>query len=96
MFPLELTVADPVEYVDVVFNGDALYHAPLDEYAKQGGKIPRLEVDRSGWLVVRVSRVVKRLIAWPRQLRFMFSSMVESDIEGRLPNVFGLAGEFLR
>lgn len=51
---LELTVSDPVEYVDVVFNGEALYHARLDEYAKQGGKIPRLEVDRSGWLVVRV------------------------------------------
>ena len=51
---LELTVADPVEYVDVVFNGEALYHARLDEYAKAGGKIPLLEVERSGWLVVRV------------------------------------------
>ncbi len=51
---LKLTVADPVEYVDVIFNGDALYHARLDEYAKQGGKIPLLEVEQSGWLVVRV------------------------------------------
>ena len=51
---LELTVSDPVEYVDVIFNGDAIYHARLDEYAKQGGKIPMLEVERSGWLVVRV------------------------------------------
>ncbi len=51
---LDLTVADPVEYVDVIFNGEALYHARLDEYARQGGKIPLLEVDRSGWLLVRV------------------------------------------
>ena len=51
---LELTVSDPVEYVDVVFNGEALYHARLDEYAKQGGQIPLLEVQNSGWLVVRV------------------------------------------
>ncbi|MGN6137129.1 MAG: hypothetical protein ACTHOU_21810 [Aureliella sp.] len=49
-----LTVADPVEYVDVVFNGDAIYHARLDEYAKQGGKIPALEIADSGWLVIRV------------------------------------------
>lgn len=51
---LQLTVSDPVEYVDVVFNGEALYHARLDEYAKQGGKIPAIEITESGWLVVRV------------------------------------------
>jgi hypothetical protein len=51
---LTLTVADPVEYVDVVFNGDAIYHARLDEYAKQGGKIPPLEITESGWLIIRV------------------------------------------
>lgn len=51
---LTLTVADPVEYVDVVFNGEALYHARLDEYARQGGKIPLLDVKESGWLVIRV------------------------------------------
>ncbi len=37
-----------------MFNGEAIYHARLDEYAKQGGKIPLLEVEQSGWLVVRV------------------------------------------
>ncbi|MGN6546536.1 MAG: hypothetical protein ACTHK7_15885 [Aureliella sp.] len=51
---LTLTVADPVEYVDVVFNGEAIYHARLDEYAKQGGKIPPLEITESGWVIVRV------------------------------------------
>jgi hypothetical protein len=51
---LTLTVADPVEYVDVIFNGEAIYHARLDEYAKQGGKIPLLEVAESGWLIIRV------------------------------------------
>lgn len=51
---LMLTVVDPVEYVDVVFNGEALYHARLDEYAKQGGKIPLIEIHESGWLIIRV------------------------------------------
>ena len=51
---LKLTVADPVEYLDVVFNGRTLYQARLDEYAKQGGKIPPQTIKESGWLVIRV------------------------------------------
>lgn len=51
---LTLTVADPVEYLDVIFNGQSLYQARLDEYAKQGGRIPPLAIKESGWLLVRV------------------------------------------
>ncbi len=51
---LKLTVADPVEYLDVVFNGRTLYQARLDEYAKAGGKIPTQRIKESGWLVIRV------------------------------------------
>lgn len=51
---LTLTVADPVEYLDVIYNGETLYQARLDEHAKRGGKIPSLSVKQSGWLVVRV------------------------------------------
>lgn len=51
---LTLTVSDPVEYLDVIFNGQQLYQARLDEYAKQGGRIPALLVEESGWLVIRV------------------------------------------
>lgn len=49
-----LTVSDPVDYLDVIFNGKKLYEARLNEYAKQGGRIPTLKVEESGWLVVRV------------------------------------------
>ncbi|QDV27245.1 hypothetical protein Q31a_56330 [Aureliella helgolandensis] len=51
---LTLTTSDPVEYLDVIFNGKTLYQARLDEYAKQGGVIPPLQVTESGWAVVRV------------------------------------------
>ncbi len=51
---LSLTVADPVEYLEVVFNGQTLYRARLDEYARAGGRIPPLSVKESGWLLVRV------------------------------------------
>ncbi len=49
-----LTVADPVEYLEVVFNGQTLYRARLDEYARAGGVIPPQQVGESGWLLVRV------------------------------------------
>ena len=51
---LTLTVSDPVEYLDVIFNGQTLYQARLDEYARQGGKIPAQVVKESGWMVIRV------------------------------------------
>ena len=51
---LKLTVADPVEYLDVIFNGRTLYQARLDEYAKAGGKIPPQSIKESGWMVIRV------------------------------------------
>lgn len=51
---LTLTVADPVEYLEVVFNGGTLYRARLDEYARAGGVIPPLTVSESGWLLIRV------------------------------------------
>ncbi len=35
---VKLTVADPVEYLDVIFNGQSLYQARLDEHARQGGR----------------------------------------------------------
>ncbi len=51
---LTLTVSDPVEYLEVVFNGATLYRARLDEYARQGGKIPVQSIRESGWLMIRV------------------------------------------
>lgn len=51
---VKLTVADPVEYLEVIFNGEKIYQARLDEYARQGGKIPPLKIEESGWIIVRV------------------------------------------
>jgi hypothetical protein len=51
---VSLTVRDPVEYLEVVFNSETLYRARLDEHAQRGGMIPPLKVSRSGWVLVRV------------------------------------------
>ena len=51
---LTLSVRDPVDYLEVVHNGEVHYSARLDEFALAGGKIPVLSIDESGWVVVRV------------------------------------------
>jgi hypothetical protein len=50
---MELTVRDPVDYVDVIFNGQPIYQAKLDDHTRRG-TFPDLKIDRSGWLVIRV------------------------------------------
>lgn len=48
-----LSVRDPVEYLDVVFNGETLYSAKLEDHFRRG-EFPPISIDKSGWLVVRV------------------------------------------
>ncbi len=50
---VSLAVRDPVDYLDVVFNGETLYSAKLEEHYKRG-EFPPIEIDKSGWLVIRV------------------------------------------
>jgi hypothetical protein len=50
---VSLSVRDPVDYLDVVFNGETLYSAKLEDHYKRG-EFPPLEIDKSGWLVIRV------------------------------------------
>lgn len=51
---LNLSTRDPVEYLEVVHNGDVFYSARLDEFAEAGGVIPPLRIETSGWVMVRV------------------------------------------
>ncbi len=50
---LVLTVRDPVDYLDVVFNGKKIYEARLEDHAKRG-EFPPLTIKESGWLLIRV------------------------------------------
>ncbi len=57
--PIELNIAaslsvrDPVDYLDVVFNGETIYSAKLEDHYRKG-EFPPISIDQSGWLVVRV------------------------------------------
>ncbi|XZE22173.1 hypothetical protein SH449x_002091 [Pirellulaceae bacterium SH449] len=48
-----LSVRDPVDYLDVVFNGETLYSAKLEDHFRRG-EFPPISIEQSGWLVVRV------------------------------------------
>lgn len=50
---VSLTVREPVDYLDVIFNGETLYSAKLEDHYKRG-EFPPLQIEESGWLVVRV------------------------------------------
>ncbi len=50
---VSLAVRDPVDYLDVVFNGDTIYSAKLEEHYRRG-EFPPIEINKSGWLVIRV------------------------------------------
>lgn len=50
---VSLAVREPVDYLDVIFNGETLYSAKLEEHYRKG-EFPEISIDRSGWLVIRV------------------------------------------
>ena len=52
---LNLSVRDPVDYLEVIHNGKVHYSARLDEFAKAGGVIPAIETEESGWVIIRVA-----------------------------------------
>ncbi len=50
---VSLAVREPVDYLDVVFNGETIYSAKLEDHYKRG-EFPPIQIDKSGWLVIRV------------------------------------------
>lgn len=50
---VNLAVRDPVDYLDVIFNGQTLYNAKLEDHYRKG-EFPPLTIEQSGWLVIRV------------------------------------------
>ncbi|WP_404310666.1 CehA/McbA family metallohydrolase domain-containing protein [Neorhodopirellula lusitana] len=51
---LTITVQDPVEYLEVIYNGMVHTTSKLDEFAKAGGRLKPIRVDQSGWALIRV------------------------------------------
>ncbi len=50
---LSLSLQDKVEYLEIVRDGLVIENVPLDEYAKMGGRLPKVEFKESGWMLIR-------------------------------------------
>jgi len=50
---LELATRVPIEYLQIVKNGQSDAEVRLDEFAKTGGRLPPVVFDSSGWFLVR-------------------------------------------
>ncbi|MCO6454254.1 MAG: CehA/McbA family metallohydrolase, partial [Pirellulaceae bacterium] len=50
---LQLMLRSPVEYLEVVQDGQVVHEVRLEEYARSQGRLPPVEFERSGWLLVR-------------------------------------------
>jgi hypothetical protein len=50
---LKLSTRDPIDYLEVVQNGKVVHEVRLDQFAKEGGRLPPVKFDNSGWFLIR-------------------------------------------
>lgn len=86
---LNLAVRDPVDYLEVIHNGEVYYSARLEEFAGAGGMIPPLRVEASGWVLVRVVTMHEE------HFRAAISAPWYIDFDGQ-PRIVADAVEFFR
>ena len=51
---LQLASREPMDYLEIIRNGQVEFEIRLQEFAKQGGKLPKLNFSESGWFLLRV------------------------------------------
>jgi len=50
---LNLSIRESVDYLEIVKDGAVVHQVRLQDWADSGGRLPPVEFDRSGWLLVR-------------------------------------------
>jgi hypothetical protein len=50
---LRLSTRDPIDYLEVIQDGKTAHEVRLDQWAKNGGNLPPVTFNRSGWFLVR-------------------------------------------
>ncbi|MFM9068261.1 MAG: CehA/McbA family metallohydrolase, partial [Planctomycetota bacterium] len=50
---LNLSMREKIEYLEVVKNGRVVHEARLDDWIKKEGRLPLVEFEESGWMLVR-------------------------------------------
>jgi hypothetical protein len=77
---LNLSLREPIEYLEIVRNGRVVHEVRLDEYAEARGKLPPVHFEESGWMLVRA------VTNHPKTYRFASSGpyYVEIDQKPRI------------
>ncbi|MCA9169792.1 MAG: CehA/McbA family metallohydrolase [Planctomycetales bacterium] len=50
---LSLSTAQPIQYLEIIQNGRSVQQVRLQDWAAAGGRLPAVEFDASGWLLIR-------------------------------------------
>ncbi len=50
---LTLHTRTKIDYLQFIKNGESVAEVRLDEFAKQGGALPKVEFSESGWMIIR-------------------------------------------
>ena len=50
---LQLTLRDPVDFLEVVKDGDVVHKVSLEDFRKADGKLPDVKFAESGWMLIR-------------------------------------------
>ncbi len=50
---LTLSTREPIDYLEIVKNGEPIHQVRLAELAKAGGRLPEVTFEQSGWFLVR-------------------------------------------
>jgi hypothetical protein len=74
---LNLSVRERVEYLEIVKNGELIHQVRLEEWAKAGGRLPLVDFQQSGWMLIRA------VTSNPKTYRFASTGPFYVEIDGR-------------
>ncbi len=84
---LTLSTRDPVDYLEIVQNGNVVHMVRLAEWVEQKGRLPKVSFDKSGWFLVRaITQAVGTY-------RFASSGPYYVEVEGK-PSVSKKSAQF--
>jgi hypothetical protein len=84
---LNLSTRDKVEYLEVIKDGKTAHEIRLDQWAANGGKLPPVTFDKSGWLLVRA------ISTNPKTFRFASTGPYYVEIDQQ-PRISKASAEF--
>ena len=84
---LNLSLREPVDYLEVVKNGEILHQVRLADWAKEGGRLPMVRFEKSGWMLVRA------VTNHPKTYRFATTGPYYVEIDGK-PRVSKASAQF--